>query len=340
MSKFELEPEFISIAGYGSTGSSAVVNLLEEVDSCFVVGGEFRFIQDPDGLDDFCKNISDSWGWVRSDAFVRRFIKYTDTLGRRGTPFSFGENLDQRFNHKFFNYRDQFLKSVIDTSWQGYWFYHDYHERNFAEVFIEKCKRYLKRFGVDKKTIRKITKKSEMYFVRHDVDVYGYAGEFIQGLFSELVLSESKSKFVLDQLVLPYNQDGFKKLFPGLKQIVVDRDPRDVYLDAMTYNAYPITEDIETFISFYTAQRSYRKEECDNTLFVKFEDLIFEYEETKSLIFQFLNIDPDCHKRRQLCFDPNVSKANVGTWRKSEFQSYREEIEYIETELCDWLYDV
>ena len=31
---------YVSVAGYGSTGSSAVVNLLEEVENCHVIKGE------------------------------------------------------------------------------------------------------------------------------------------------------------------------------------------------------------------------------------------------------------------------------------------------------------
>ena len=40
-------------------------------------------------------------------------------------------------------------------------------------------------------------------------------------------------------MILPYHMKKFKLLLPNLKQIVVDRDPRDVYLDAKNYNAIP-----------------------------------------------------------------------------------------------------
>ena len=38
-------------------------------------------------------------------------------------------------------------------------------------------------------------------------------------------------------MILPLSHEKFELLFPNLKQIVVDRDPRDVYLDARNYNA-------------------------------------------------------------------------------------------------------
>jgi len=136
--------EKIAVNGLGSTGSSAVVDLLKEYSDTFIVPGEFRFLQDPDGLIDFCFNIDENWGWVRSDAFVRRFIKYTDIIGRKPKYWETGERLDEYFNGEFFNARDRFLKQVVDTEWNGYWFYHDYHESGAMRTFVEKCKRYLR----------------------------------------------------------------------------------------------------------------------------------------------------------------------------------------------------
>lgn len=332
---------YISVAGYGSTGSSAVVDLLEEVEDFTVIGGEFRFIQDPDGLEDLCNNLTHSWGWVRSDAFIRRFIKYTNIIGRDPGWFEFGSNLDCLFNNKFFYHRDEFLKKVVDTEWSGYWFYHDYHERNWLETFIEKCKRYTKNFGVDKKTIRKITKKSPMYFVRSDVDVYRYARQFIQSLFEEHIQTRHDTNIVLDQLILPYNREKFLPLFDGLKQIIVDRDPRDVYLDAMSYNAYPITDDISSFISFYETSRNekiYSKDD-EKVLFVRFEDLIYNYQSEKKRIFDFLDIDEKQHSGIKTSFNPEKSIKNTQTWKRDEFSDYAADISMIEKELSVYCYD-
>ena len=97
---------------------------------------------------------------------------------------------------------------------------------------------------------------------------------------------------------MPYNRQSFDGLFTNLKQIIVDRDPRDVYLDAMTYNAYPITDNIYDFISFYESVHS--KELIVNdetTLLVNFEDLyIITIELPK--IFLILEIDAVNHVRK------------------------------------------
>jgi len=331
---------YISVAGYGSTGSSAVVNLLEEVSNCHVVGGEFRFIQDPDGLEDLCSNLTNSWGWVRSDAFIRRFIKYTDIIGRKPHYFQFGENLEQLFHGNFFKYRDEFLKKIIDTTWDGYWFYHDYNERNAFEAFIEKIKRYSGKLGVTKQKIREITKKSDMYFVRHDADCYGHAREFIDNLFLELVNEQSNKKIVLDQLILPYNRSKFELIFKGIQQIVVDRDPRDVYLDAMTYNAYPITKDINTFISFYESVHLKEDLKLDESiLLIQFEDLIYDYESEKNKIFKFLNLLDAEHIHKKSKFIPEYSKKNTKTWELPKNKKHLRDIQVIENKLQEWCYE-
>ena len=78
----------------------------------------------------------------------------------------------------------------------------------------------------------------------------GLEKKFSLNLSIEYSFSNDKN-LIFDQLCLPYHLDKFKKILPNMFSIVVDRDPRDVYLDARTYNAYPITSNINTFINFY-----------------------------------------------------------------------------------------
>ena len=334
-----MKNKIISVAGYGSTGSSAVVNYLEEFDNCFIMGGEFRVIQDPDGLEDLCFNLSNSWGWNRSDAFIRRFIKYTNIVGRKISPTRYGENLNKAFNFKFFDYRDEFLDSIIDTKWIGHWFYHDYHERNFYQVIFENIKRSLSwHFGFSREWLRRNTKKSQTYFVRPDTDFYLHARLFIQKLFSEFNLN--KELLIFDQMILPYHMKKFELLFPNLKQIVVDRDPRDVYLDARNYNAYPITDDINSFISFFQSAREFKKinENADNLL-IKFEDLIYKYEDTTNSINKFLGLNKKFHKKKFTNFNPNYSIKNTKTWLKINDTKTINDVRTIERKLEKYCYD-
>lgn len=332
------EPTFVIVSGYGSTGSSAVVDLLSEVNICRVIDEEFRFLQDPDGLIDLCENLTEKWGWVRSDAYIRRFIKYTDTIGRKPWPWQAGENLDNIFNNEFFHLRNRFLSEIVDTQWQGHWHFHDYNEKTNIQMFVEKLKRYLKKYGVPKTYIRKITSKSDMYFVRSDCDVYSAAKKFLTSLFQTLPDSDAKF-FVLDQGLLPYNQKHSFPIFNNLRQIIVDRDPRDVFLDARTYNAYPITQNVESFISFYETCRNSNLLLNDNRIqSIQFEDLIYNYDETVSNLFQSLNLLEGKHSRLSI-FKPDQSIKNTKTWHRKENKKFSNEIREIEKKLERWCYD-
>ena len=336
----KINNNILSVAGYGSTGSSAVVNFLEEFDNCYVMGGEFRLVQDPDGIEDLCYNLSNSWGWNRSDAYIRRFIRYTDIIARRITPLKYGEHLNKAFNFNFFDHRDKFIANIVDTKWIGHWFYHDYHERSYLEVLIENFKRSLSwHFGFSREWLRENTKKSEMYFVRSDIDIYFYAREFLDNLFKEFNIV---SKYlVFDQLILPYHKKKFDFLFPNFKQIVVDRDPRDVYLDAKNYNAYPITQDIESFISFYESSRKINPAVNNaSTLLIQFEDLIYNYIPTTERILGFLGMDFSGHSKKFSNFDPNSSVKNTKTWLKEENKSHIKDMAIVKDRLSEWCYDV
>tara|TARA_B110000879_G_C11180397_1_gene517986 strand:+ start:2795 stop:3805 length:1011 start_codon:yes stop_codon:yes gene_type:complete len=334
-----MKNKIVSVAGYGSTGSSAVVNYLEEFECCNVMGGEFRILQDPDGIEDLCYNLSNSWGWNRSDAYIRRFIKYTNVIGRRITLHKYGENLNKTFNYKFFKYRNEFLDSIIDTKWKGHWFYHDYHERNFIEVIIENIKRSLSwHFGFSREWLRRNTKKSDTFFVRSDIEIYHYAKIFINKLFSEYDINSEH--LIFDQMILPYHMKKFDLLLPNLKQIVVDRDPRDVYLDAKNYNAYPITNNIQSFISFYETARNLKKIKNDErNLKINFEDLIYNYNSTTKGITDFLNITGNNEKFKYSRFNPNISIKNTKTWLRETNPKVLNDIKTIENKLEKWCYD-
>lgn len=335
----KINSKILSVAGYGSTGSSAVVNFLEEFNTCHVMGGEFRLVQDPDGLEELCCNLSNSWGWNRSDAYIRRFIKYTDIIGRRISPIKYGENLNKAFNFNFFEHRDKFIADIVDTKWTGHWFYHDYHERNYLEVLIENFKRSLSwHFGFSRLWLRENTKKSAMYFVRSDKDVYSSARKFLNELFNELDIASEY--LVFDQLILPYHKEKFEPLFPNFKQIVVDRDPRDVYLDAKNYNAYPITKNIESFISFYESSRKVNAPtNNESTLLIQFEDLIYNYNSTTNKIVDFLGIDVANHTKQLTRFDPKISIANTKTWLKPENASHIGDMAIVKDRLSKWCYE-
>ena len=71
-----IDLNFISVIGYGWTGSSAYIDLLEEFSGVGVLPGEFRIAKDPYGLIDLEDSLVHNWDFIRHDVAIRRFREY------------------------------------------------------------------------------------------------------------------------------------------------------------------------------------------------------------------------------------------------------------------------
>ena len=80
-------------------------------------------------------------------------------------------------------------------------------------------------------------------------------------------------------------------------------------------------------------------EKKTNTLALRlnFEDLVLNYEETKQDIENFIGIDSIHHKAKFEYFNPAISVNNLQVYNRDD--KYREEVEVIELELSEYLYN-
>jgi len=115
----------VGVCGYVSTGSSAVVDLLEEFDDAQVVNGEFRFAYYPDGLEDLQFNLKS----LHSSAVaIKRFRMFAKSV------FPKNAEIDR--------ITDDFLKKIVQNKWCG--------SSNFIDFYLNPIGVYIK------KTFRKI----------------------------------------------------------------------------------------------------------------------------------------------------------------------------------------
>lgn len=52
-----------------------------------------------------------------------------------------------------------------------------------------------------------------------------------------------------------------------------------------------------------------------NVLYMTYEDLILNYEDSRNKVFDFLDIDPRMHTHQFEYFDPAVSIKRIGAWK-------------------------
>ena len=132
--------------------------------------------------------------------------------------------------------------------------------------------------------------------------------------------------------------------FRDARAIIVDRDPRDIYILAKKIyrrQAWQIpTENVDDYIRYYAnmhkqlVQNQICQNNDPNILYVRFEDLVYNYEAASGKIMQFLGLKEHTHPGK--CFDPGMSMINTQLYRK--YPEFQKEIEQIERSLPEWIF--
>lgn len=331
---------FISCASYYGTGSSAITDYVSEFDTVFsFTDEEFRFIQDPDGISDLEFNLLECFNRHNSGHALKRYKRLVDfycgnALGGKYSNF---------FGDKWREYSYKYIDALTDFTYRGWWQY-DLYDR--GEWFY-----FRKRIGnkILHQTIWKNKPDRQLNTMKNEITYCSHPSEekflcctrdYIHDLFQS-VLPGEKEILMVDQLVPPMNLPRYLRYFKDdIKVIVVDRDPRDVFvLDKYVWKDGIIPNDAETFIKWFKYTRSHRKTENlnnEHVKFIRFEDLIYKYAETTKTIRDWLGLDESDHKTPKKYFDPKVSINNTQTWKK--YPQSNSEIELIQESLVEYLY--
>ena len=326
----------ITCTGYGSTGSSVVSDLLKEFDNVESKGDyEFRFLFDIHGVRELEVALFQLNNRQNSDYFINAFRDYINYLSK-GVAYRYYE---QTFNGKFKTISYRFIESIIDVEWSGYW-----HQNIMNESSIKKFFYYLERF-IQKKILREKDTSARFYTnrmiysrpVSHD-DFLKKIQKYMAELFQ--VMNVDKEYIVLDQLVPPENTYEFLKYFNNnLKIIIVDRDPRDLYLlEKYEYKETWIPfQEVETYVKWYRLIREHKKSEKrnSNVLYINFEDFIYDYDRSIERVIGFIGLEESNWENKRKYFNPDISIKNTKKWLV--YPEAKEEIAYIEKHLSEFL---
>ena len=151
---------------------------------------------------------------------------------------------------------------------------------------------------------------------------------------------------VFDHLLWPQQISLVNQLFPqNFRVIVVDRDPRDVFLLNKYYWFKPMVSmssphyqlDVNKFCDEWLETRKNSQSDLnDKILHIKFEDLIYNYDFTKNKIESFLGVNVSKHCNKNKFFDPSLSIENTQIFMENE--GWKQECEIIEKRLPEYLY--
>lgn len=332
----------IGTCGFGSSGSSVVTDYLKEYHQFNVIDDfEYTINYCPDGIMqlDYAINVHPSRNDI-SNIQLERFRRLAIKMSK--TSFVKQSSLTKK---QFLKLCDEFIARIIQLKWRGY---------NGTE-FIYKS-RFYRFFGISILMQRLIPfyerKKNRVWkgkYPYHDINLCCNNAKFVEiaqsfnhSIIEELVSNKKNNNLVvLDQPFPGDDPQSCMKYFRDSKAIVVDRDPRDVYIFLKTKlknrGSFMPSDCVEDFIKYYKAVRSagnYGKS-LPNVLYLKFEDMVYKYDETTEKLASFLGIGKNPNPKT--IFIPSKSMAN--TQLIERFPEYKNDIEVIEKELSEYLYD-
>lgn len=323
----------IDLSGFSFTGKSAVYDLVSEFDSVKTFGKEVEFdlIRCPGGLRDLYAALVNDWSPVRSSESISAFLRLVGNTKGDGSLFSRLFDTGQMYATFFPDFEKisgHFVEQLSLGNYRAYWPF-GLNSRNAYEIFFTKLSRKL-RLRSDNEKIYLCRLSDEKFF--HLVSDYLYA------LLLNSV-NKQQTHVVLNNSIEPYNSTLIDDFHFPFKQIVVERDPRDVYLAASTAAnqavATPVLgKDINDFIKRYKLQRENNRTSQHSSKVIWFEDLVMDYAKVVSEIMHFLGLSAENHVAKKQYFDPKVSRAGVGAWKHTSDPN----IAVIEKALSCYLY--
>ena len=327
--------------GYMGSGSSAITDLVSEFKDCQNEHKSYEFVlmHCPNGLFDLEDKLLRGNNAIRSDEALRCFESQMNKLYNK--KFWWVGDYEHIIGQNFKNITSKYINNIQQFNYPGYWYTHEeVNIKMFLKLLIRKPFKILTLNKIKLKKILKYNDGMRISFIK-DKDFYKYSHDYIYEIVEEI--SKGKKNIILDQFLLPFNLYRIDNYFDDkLKVIVVERDPRDVFI----LNKYiwpqkgitiPMPTDVEEFCKFYQKMRESEIQCTSNIVFrVKFEDLIYNYNKELKKVTNFLGFSEKEHINKKTRFNPDISIKNTQLFRKEE---YEKQIKIIEKKLKKYLYN-
>lgn len=333
----------IGACGFTGSGSSAVMDYLSEYKSIYSFDDfEFTMTHSPDGLEDLDYQLNRHCAKYSSSVVaIERF--------RRSTyNYTINRIKDKAVRRKAAEATENFIQSITQVKWKGFGSAHyqlrfdPFYRNNIINMFSFKlANRIIKLMpGMVRKNWT-VYPATTMEFSICPKDFDELAQKYVSSIL-ELLGADSSKKILLDQ---PFcgncPQNGFK-FFKDPKAIIVDRDPRDLYVFTIEFFhkngiIYQVpTDTVEHFVDYFLYMRENQPYLMpdENVLRIRFEDMVYNYQDTTRRISDFCNLSSS--DRYRVIFNPKKSINNTQVFKR--FKGYSKDIEFIEKKLTSFLF--
>ncbi len=328
----------ITCSGYGSSGSSAATNFIEEFSTVHSLDSSFEchILHSPDGIHDLITALKEGHQ-LKTDVAIHRFLNFIDTIKNQYSNI---------FGNSFELITKEYIESLITCKWNGKW--------DFEGSFIKSKKVDSIKFNIARSYYNKQQQKDyplhegtygwrpryysfgEQYIANPLLEYETITKRYLEKLFSHV---NSNNFLLIDQLIPSFSTESYLGYFDNIKTIIVDRDPRDLYLANKLFygDRWIPSSNINNFIKWYYDTRILRKQyRSKDILFVQFENLVYNYETAAKSIIKFVGLDEKDHIQKFKRFNPEVSEINTRLWES--YKHCNDDIKQIEDKLGQFCY--
>lgn len=325
----------IGVCGYGYSGSGAVVDLLRECSEVnYINYGEFNISYIPDGLEDLRFHIMDSHSrYLSSDIALKRYHERISKYVKSDVRFP------SEIKKAIIDLTTEYINSLTMVSWIGYWGV-DYQETigklsNIRYRVNNKFYSFFKRF----KKQGLLYPERVMRLSINPPQFEEITRDYVHSVLLVLGYKEGKIN-IIDQLFAADDPVKSFSFFKNPMAILVDRDPRDVYILAkntlVNHSLWIPTSNVKSFVEYYKCIREHEKNDSNNILRLYFEELVYDYDKTKQIIADFIGIHAPSLNGG--LFNPEISINNTQLYEIAD-KKFVSDINYIERNLSSYLFD-
>lgn len=336
--------KIISVSGYGFTGSGLVLDLLLELnDSLVIEFRELQFLSDPFGVSDLEYALCDVITKSNADFYIKMFQSNISLNTRGSTPYT------DVFGNRFKEIANEYINSLILFSKIDRPYYENKIITNRRISMVNSINNFGKKL-IPVKSIRRLIKNfapvlfepiipKKTYYSFPGDQFIAHTKDFTSKLFQSITDNKTKV-LVLNQLIHPTNPTRFLRYVSNCKAIVVDRDPRDLFIENTKKNHDKYMRmSVKEFVKYYKGLRSENNlvypSELSNILRINFEDIIYNQSLVFKKISTFLELSEELTGK---FIDLQFSSKNTKLFNLDENLNLKDEIDFIKEHLSDHLY--
>jgi hypothetical protein len=323
----------IACCGYHYTGSGVIDDIFRECDNVYqgTYEAEIRLLQDADGVSDLEYHLVENPNRLSSSVAIKRFLSLVKSSSRQ---------LQKIVGEDGLELCNEYAKSLVLIKYHGYGsgdvlFFTPFQKMQYYfHKILKKILRNRYTYPQDSNVVPSVIS----YYSRlTESEFLTKTRAFVEEL-CKIANKENKEYIMLDQFIGTGNPARYVRYVDDIKAIIVDRDPRDLYINRISQNDKVLPKDPHQFCIYY---RNIRKTigsiPKDKVMVVNFADMIYHYDEYVQKVFDFVEMDRSHHISPRTHFDPSISIRGTKMWER--YPEYAEAVKIIEQELPEYLYE-